>query len=118
MAIVGVVLEDGTQEQIEANLAKFIQHYGINYPLFVHNDQETSAKFDSTLARIFPPTVTTNSAGMVTRRRGPPGVPTTVIIDQTGKIRYKHVGVPRDQEGELAPYETFGAEVRSLLDGQ
>ena len=44
-------------------------------------------------------------------------VPTTVVIDQRGKIFDTHFGVPRNAQGKVDPYGVLGGQVQNLLDG-
>ncbi|MFQ6083532.1 MAG: peroxiredoxin family protein [Candidatus Aminicenantia bacterium] len=66
LVIIGISLDrEGTKV-----LIPFIKKYGINYPILLGNKEVVKAY------------------------GGIRGIPTTFIIDQRGKIRNKHIGVP------------------------
>jgi len=99
LAIIGISVDArGRSGQIEAQIEKFIDHFEINYPIYLDGEQKFAAAYDP-------------DAGYMRY------VPTTVIIDQQGRIFNTHLGVPRNAAGKVDPYGVLGAQVQTLLDG-
>ena len=96
LTIVGIaVSEQGTPEQIDVRLRRFMEQYGINYPVYYDADMRWLRNY--------------NSSPMV-------AIPLTVVIDQDGKTRAVHRGVPRDKSGRISPFSALGEEIQMLLD--
>ena len=96
VAIVGIaVSEQGTPGQIDARLRRFMEQYGINYPVYYDADMRWMRNYDT--------------SPMV-------AIPLTVVIDQDGKTRAVHRGVPRDRSGRFSPFSALGEEIQILLD--
>jgi peroxiredoxin len=99
LAIIGISVDArGRSGQIEAQLKKFIDRFEINYPIYLDGEQKFAAAYDP-------------AAGYMRF------VPTTVIIDQQGRIHDTHFGVPRNAAGKVDPFGVLGAQVQTLLDG-
>jgi peroxiredoxin len=99
LGIVGVSLDSrGGPGELQAALEKFVTRYKINYPIYLDARQQFAGAYDP---------------GAEHMRY----VPTTVIIDQSGKIFDTHFGVPRNSSGQVDPYGVIGAQVQELLDG-
>ena len=98
LAIIGISVDRGRSSQIDAMLKLFIEHFGINYPIYLDGEQKFSAAYDP-------------AAGYMRF------VPTTVIIDQQGQIYDTHLGLSRNAAGKVDPYGVLGAQVQELLDG-
>ena len=98
LAIIGISVDRGRSSQIDAMLELFIEHFGINYPIYLDGEQKFSAAYDP-------------AAGYMRF------VPTTVIIDQQGQIYDTHLGLSRNAAGKVDPYGVLGAQVQKLLDG-
>ena len=98
LAIIGISVDTGRSSQIDAMLKLFIDHFGINYPIYLDGEQKFSAAYDP-------------AAGYMRF------VPTTVIIDQQGQIYDTHFGLSRNAAGKVDPYGVLGAQVQKLLDG-
>lgn len=98
VVIVGIsVSEPGSRAQVVARLEKFVDEYGINYPVFYDEDQRLVREFYGS--------------------RRPEGVPSTLIIDRGGEIRHSHSGVPTDAAGRPIPLAVFAEDIQKLLDG-
>ena len=98
LAIIGISVDRGRSSQIDAMLELFIEHFGINYPIYLDGEQKFSAAYDP-------------AAGYMRF------VPTTVIIDQQGQIYDTHIGLSRNAAGKVDLYGVLGAQVQKLLDG-
>ena len=98
LAIIGISVDTGRSSRIDAMLELFIEHFGINYPIYLDGEQKFSAAYDP-------------AAGYMRF------VPTTVIIDQRGQIYDTHLGLSRNAAGKVDPYGVLGAQVQKLLDG-
>ncbi|MDA0335293.1 MAG: TlpA disulfide reductase family protein [bacterium] len=99
LAIIGVSVDArGEADKLDALLQQFVSRYGINYPVYLDSQQKLAAGYDpdSEYMRF---------------------VPTTVVIDQRGKIFDTHFGVPRNAQGKVDPYGVLGGQVQNLLDG-
>ena len=97
LAIVGISLDAIEADAIEPAIRRFVDRFEINYPVFLDGKQKFSGAYDP--------------AGYIR------AVPTTVIIDQQGRVYDTHVGVPRNAAGKIDPYGVLGAQVQELLDG-
>mgnify|MGYP002640256078 CR=1 FL=1 len=99
LAIIGISVDArGEVDKLDALLQQFVSRYGINYPVYLDAQQKLAAGYDpdSEYMRF---------------------VPTTVVIDQQGKIFDTHFGVPRNAKGKVDPYGVLGGQVQNLLDG-
>lgn len=102
VAIVGIaVSERGSPEQIDANLNKFIEFFGVNYPNYYDARLKWLMEFDP--------------SPMVS-------VPLTLIFDQKGNLHAKQRGIPRDSSGRLSEesqfmvYEMLAKKIQRLID--
>jgi thiol-disulfide isomerase/thioredoxin len=95
LAIIGVSLDQGSNEKVLNLLEKFIRRYEINYPVLLDVNGEMVRK-------------------IVGGQMQSLAVPMTFIFDRQGKMRAKHVGVPRGKNG-LDPYGILKEEIESLL---
>ena len=95
LAIIGVSLDQGSNEKVKKMLEKFIKRYEINYPVLLDGNGEMVRK-------------------IVGDQMQSLAVPMTFIFDRHGKMRSKHVGVPRGKNG-LDPYGILKEEIESLL---
>lgn len=97
VAIIGVSLDRGAEEQVRPLLTQFIAHYEINYPVVL----------DSEFALI---------RQYFKRDLSTLGVPTTYVIDQQGRIFRTHEGLPQGRSGRPDPGKVLGEEIQALLD--
>ena len=95
LAIIGVSLDQGSNEKVLKLLEKFIRRYEINYPVLLDGNGEMVRK-------------------IVGDQMQSLAVPMTFIFDRQGNMRAKHVGVPRGKNG-LDPYGILKEEIESLL---
>jgi thiol-disulfide isomerase/thioredoxin len=84
LEIVGINKERVPPGKVKETIETFAKEMGINYPLVVGDDKVEESVPDFS------------------------GYPTTLFVDRTGKVRYKHVG--------YAPYEVLDYIVKTLLD--
>lgn len=97
VAIIGISLDQyGTEDSLRTQLHDFITRYEINYPVFHDYKWEVTARFDRQ----------TSFLG---------NVPVTLILDRSGRLYKKHVGVPHDG-ARFDPYGILGGEIQKLLD--
>ena len=96
VAIIGVSLDQGPDDQVQPLLDKFIKRYDINY-LIVHDGRHD-------LVRQF---VRGNSGSM--------GIPMTFIIDREGRVYKTHIGVPKDSKGKINPRRALSEDINALL---
>ncbi|MEC8646078.1 MAG: TlpA disulfide reductase family protein [Candidatus Latescibacterota bacterium] len=96
VAIIGVSLDQGPDDQVQPLLNKFIERYDINY-LIVHDGQHD-------LVRQF-----------VRGSSGSMGIPMTFIIDREGRIYKRHIGVPKDNKGKINPRGALSEDINTLL---
>jgi len=97
VSIVGIsVNEYGSRDQVVARLQGFVAQYGINYPVF----------YDEKMALV-------NQFYGAPRL---PAVPSTLILDQQGKVRRTHWGLPMNAANRPDPLSVFGEEIQKLLD--
>ena len=97
LAIIGISLDAVEADAIEPALRQFVDRFDINYPVFLDGKQKFSRAYDP--------------AGFIR------AIPTTVIIDQQGRIYDTHIGVPRNAARKIDPYGVLSAQVQKLLDG-
>jgi thiol-disulfide isomerase/thioredoxin len=95
LAIIGVSLDQGSNKKVLELLEKFIKRYEINYPVLLDGNGEMVRKIVGNQMRSL-------------------AVPMTFIFDRQGKMRAKHVGVPRGKNG-LDPYGILKEEIENLL---
>ena len=96
VAIIGVSLDQGDDDQVQPLLSKFIERYEINYPI-VHDGRHD-------LVRQF---VRGSSGSMV--------IPMTFVIDRQGRIYKMHMGVPKDSKGKINPRGALSEDIDALL---
>ena len=95
-AIIGISLDQGSAEQVEPLIDRFVARYEINYPIYLDAEQKIAGDYEpgSRYMRL---------------------VPTTVVIDQRGEIVKTHQGVPSNARG-IDPYGVLATEIQALLD--
>ena len=96
VAIIGVSLDQGSDDHVQPLLSKFIERYDINY-LIVHDGRHD-------LVRQF---VRGDSGSM--------GIPMTFVIDREGRIYKRHIGVPKDSKGKINPRAALSKDINALL---
>lgn len=96
VAIIGVSLDQGPEEQVRPLLGKFIDRYSINYPILLDGRGELVRQF-------------------FRRDLSSMAVPMTFVIDQQGHIYKEHVGVPRDSKGKYNPRGALSEDIEVLL---
>ena len=96
VAIIGVSLDQGDDDQVQPLLSKFIERYEINYPI-VHDGRHD-------LVRQF-----------VRGSSGSMGIPMTFVIDREGRIYKMHMGVPKDSKGKINPRGALSEDIDALL---
>ena len=96
VAIIGVSLDQGSDDHVQPLLSKFIERYDINY-LVVHDGRHD-------LVRQF---VRGDSGSM--------GIPMTFVIDREGRIYKRHIGVPKDSKGKINPRAALSKDINALL---
>jgi peroxiredoxin len=85
LEILGISLDSKRKEEVAA----FVEHYKINYPVVLETRQNTEKIIDDYQPGQF--------------------IPTTIIIDKTGRIRHKQVGAV-DKETLLKHFRRLAAE--------
>ncbi|MBA2661372.1 MAG: TlpA family protein disulfide reductase [Bradymonadaceae bacterium] len=91
--------------------ALYAQHQARGFTVLavsVDEDRKAVERFVAAAGLTFP--VLLDSGHKAATRFGPPTMPTSYLIDRTGKVRYRHVGF---READKALIE---AQIRELLD--
>ena len=95
VAIIGISVDSrGTPQQLGAAIRRFVEQYEINYPIYLDMKQEVASQYERPFMQY---------------------VPTTVLIDQQGRVYRTHRGVPRTSRG-TDPYGALAVDIQKLLD--
>ena len=94
VAVVGISIDRGPEQQIVPVIERFVSRFEINYPIYLDAEQKVARDYAGSAPFLM-------------------YVPTTAVIDQEGRLVKLYQGVPGRG---LDPYEVLAAEVEALLD--
>ncbi len=96
VAILGVSVDRGSPQRVRPLLARFVDQYGINYPVLLDNELRLLRQ-------------------LVRRDLTATGVPLTFVIDRKGRLFSLHEGLPLGRNGQPDPGGVLEGEIRQLL---
>lgn len=96
VAILGVSIDQGSEEQVRPLLTRFIEQFDINYPVIVDSRLELLRHF-------------------VRRDLSAVGVPMTFVIDPAGRLFSTHEGLPQVR-GRPDPAGILRREIQTLQE--
>jgi cytochrome c biogenesis protein CcmG/thiol:disulfide interchange protein DsbE len=97
VAILGVSIDRGPDEQVRPLLSRFVDEYDINYPVLLDGELRLLRQF-------------------LRRDLAAAGVPMTYVIDRKGQLFSTHEGLPLTRSGQPDPGGVLDGEIRQLLD--
>ena len=93
VAIFGIAMDRNQTAQAHQKIERFVQQYGINYPIVLDNRHEVALRYYSAEA-----------------------IPVTFLIDQQGEIYRAFRGLPVDAAGQINALEAYAEAIQELLD--
>jgi thiol-disulfide isomerase/thioredoxin len=96
VAILGLSIDQGTEDRVRPLLSRFVAEYEINYPVLLDGELRLLRQF-------------------MRRDLAAAGVPMTFVFDAKGQLFSTHEGLPLNRRGQPDPGGVLDAEVRQLL---